>query len=293
MGGWVRDQNTGCSLRAQVRSRSRESKNVCMAATRQNHIGHLPIRRAQIIAKAVQAHGGLETFKHIQSIDVAFERSGFLWPLKGYEDHTLVTATVQITPPKVTYTNLVGAQEDGSVKFVWTPLRAWKERADGTVMESRENLRASFEGQTAASPWDQLQLLHFVGQALWNYTCAPFYFTWPGFEFRDAGVEHIEQGQQWTALEVTFPDDMPTHEKVQKSYFDERGLLRRLDYNSEFVKAGPGAHLLFDHRPVDGIMWPMLRRVVELPQGIIDGGPTAVMLNFHEVKVTFRTEDQP
>lgn len=248
------------------------------------------MHRSKVIQNAVQAHGGLERFKGIQAIDVVVERSGLLWLRKGYSERALVTATVQIDPPKVTYTNLAGDKEDPLVNFIWTPDRAWKERPDGTVIESRENARASFEGQTWDSPWDQMHLLHFAGQALWNYMCAPFYFTWPGFQVRDLGIEKFDEGQEWNIVEVTFPDDVPTHSKVQKFYFDQRGLLRRLDYNSEFTKAGFAAHFCFDHRKVDGLVWPMLRQAVRLPQGIVDGGPTAVMLVFHEIKVRFAGE---
>lgn len=203
-----------------------------------------------------------------------------------------MNATVHIDPPKVTYTNLAGDKEDPAVKFIWTRDRAWKEQPDGTVIESRDNVRASFEDHTWDAPWDQMQLLHFSGQALWNYMCAPFYFTWPGFAVRDMGTESAEGGQEWNVLEVTFPDDVATHEKVQKFYFDQHGLLRRLDYNSEFVRAGPAAHFCFDHRSIEGLVWPMLRRAVRLPQGIIEGGPAAVMLNFHEVKVRCSGEEK-
>ena len=248
--------------------------------------------RADIIAKAVEAHGGLEKFNRIQAVDVLVERSGLLWPRKGYKEHALMTATIQIDPPKITYNGLAGDKEDSNVRFIWTPHRAWKERPDGTVIDSRENARASFDGQTWESAWDQLHLLHFGGQALWNYMCAPFYFTWPGFSIRELGVMRVEADQEWTVLEVTFPDDMPTQCKVQKFYFDRRGILRRLDYDSEFVKAGWAAHYLLDHRPVDGLLWPRLRRATRLPQGVIDGGPAAVVLNFHEIKVRFAGEEK-
>lgn len=41
-----------------------------------------------------------------------------------------------------------------------------------------------------------MYLLHFSGQALWNYMCAPFYFTWPGLQVRDLSVEYSEEGQE-------------------------------------------------------------------------------------------------
>lgn len=248
--------------------------------------------RAGIVAKSIEAHGGLDKFNRIQAVDVVVERSGLLWRRKGHQERALVTATIQIDPPKVTYNNLAGDKKGSNVRFIWTPKLAWKEPPDGNVIESRENARASFEGHAWDSPWDRMHLIHFAGQALWNYICAPFYFSWPGFELRKVGTERVEFDQVWDVLEVTFPDDMPTHEKRQKFYFDRRGVLRRLDYNSDFVKAGSAAHYLYDLRAVDGLVWPMLRRAVRFPQGIIEGGPAAVMLNFSEIKVRFKHEEK-
>lgn len=108
--------------------------------------------RAGTIEKAVQAHGGLERLKSIQAVDVVVERSGLLWLRKGYPGRALVTVTVQVDLPKVTSTNLAGHEEDTFVKSSWTPRRTWKEGPDGTVIESRENARASFEGQKWDSP---------------------------------------------------------------------------------------------------------------------------------------------
>ena len=42
-------------------------------------------------------------------------------------------------------------------------------------------------------------------------------------------------------LEVTFPDSVPTHCKVQKFYYDDNFMLRRMDYTAGVVK-GVASH---------------------------------------------------
>jgi hypothetical protein len=51
----------------------------------------------------------------------------------------------------------------------------------------------------------------------------------PGFQLCE-GEPWRERGETWHRLEATFPPDIPTHCPRQTFYFDERGLLRRLDY---------------------------------------------------------------
>ena len=90
-------------------------------------------------------------------------------------------------------------------------------------------------------------------------------------------------------LDVTYPDNMHTHCKVQKYYFDSKYVLRRLDYTADVTGGMPVAHYLFDHRKVDGLLLPMLRRAVRDPEGIEAGGESAVSLNFHDVKVLYES----
>jgi hypothetical protein len=128
----------------------------------------------------------------------------------------------------------------------------WKEPPDSVVFESRDSPRRSFDGHSLFTKWDHLHLLYFMGYAIWNYICAPFYFTWPGFSVRE--VENPLQdpiGNNWRALEVSFLDDVPAHNNVQKYYFDQRHTLRQLDYRAEVVSgqdAGEITHMCFDHR---------------------------------------------
>lgn len=43
--------------------------------------------------------------------------------------------------------------------------------------------------------------------------------------------------------------------------------------------------MLFDHRQSDGLLFPTLRRVIKVPDGIVKGGPSPVLLSVHAVAV--------
>ena len=52
---------------------------------------------------------------------------------------------------------------------------------------------------------------------------------------------------------VRFPDDYPTHSAEQTFYFNQQGLLKRLNYVVDILGGGPaagGAHYCFDHYKV-------------------------------------------
>jgi hypothetical protein len=79
-----------------------------------------------------------------------------------------------------------------------------------------------------------MHLLYFCRYALWNYITAPFLFSEPSFKTREL-EDHTENGETWRVLEVTFPDNIHTHNKVQKFLFDDKFMLRRLDYQPDVL----------------------------------------------------------
>jgi len=135
--------------------------------------------------------------------------------------------------------------------------------------------------------------LYFAGYALWNYTTIPFALTGPGFETKEV-EEHWEPGylnssgeaESWRVLEVHFPENYDAHSRVQKMYFDREKLwVRRMDYVAE-VAGGIAAHYCFDHKVVNGIVVPMLRRVVGRVPGtstVLVSDRTGFLLNYFDV----------
>jgi hypothetical protein len=130
-----------------------------------------------------------------------------------------------------------------------------------------------------------MQLLYFTGYANWNYFTAPFLLTQCGVNVREI-EPHEEHGETWQRLQVQFPSTIPTHSAEQTFYFNEKGLLQRLDYVAEITGA-VGAHYCFDHASFSGLVFPTLRRVVGLtPTGPLISGPTAVLLLISDIVVS-------
>jgi hypothetical protein len=125
---------------------------------------------------------------------------------------------------------------------------------DGRVACSRVDARAH---ACAHVRWDALDLLYFVGYALWNYVLTPYYFAWPGMTTRE-----IEPWRGLRRLEVVYPPGFPTHAPTQIFYFDAAARQVRLDYTAEvFGRWAHGAHLLLDHRVLGGLLVATHRRV--------------------------------
>ena len=240
--------------------------------------------RSNLLEAVFDAHGGLDRFKRVREIHFTVNVSGVLWVGKGYKGHHLLSVVIDTQSAKVTFRNLLGDQ-DYETLWIWTPQRVWKELPNGSTIDSRDAPREAYKGHSVATPWDDFHLLYFRGYAIWNYALTPFFFTWPGFETRQVETHLKGEEANWRVLEVTFPKDVHTHCPVQRFYFDEKHILRRLDYNADVVAGTPTAHYLFDYRKVDGLLFPMLRRAVVNPTALLAGGPSAVLLDFYNVAV--------
>jgi hypothetical protein len=108
---------------------------------------------------------------------------------------------------------------------------------------------------------------YFASEANWNYFVAPFLFARDDFVTEEIKPWH-EDGQSWRALLVTYPDTIVAHTRQQTYYFDDAGLLRRLDYSVDLLGGGPAVHYPSEYREFDGIMVPTRRRVyVRNPDG--------------------------
>jgi hypothetical protein len=55
------------------------------------------------------------------------------------------------------------------------------ETADETLTETRDNPEELFEGQQRETPWNDIHVVYFVGEALWTYLNTPFLYTDEGF----------------------------------------------------------------------------------------------------------------
>jgi hypothetical protein len=134
------------------------------------------------------------------------------------------------------------------------------EKIDGTLIESRQNPEESFQGQQRETPWDDIHVAYFCGEALWTYLNTPFLYTHEGFQSAEIPSIQVD-GETWRRLKVTFPDYVKSHTREQISCFVPDGLLRRHDYTVDILGGATGLNYASDYRNVDGIIVPTKRRI--------------------------------
>jgi hypothetical protein len=229
----------------------------------------------------LNAHGGLDRWREVGRLNVRLSVSGALFRLKGHPD-PLNDVSVEVATRSPLVTTAPFPRPGMRGRFAAD--RVIIESDDGRVLEERAEPRASFAGHVRETPWDQLQRLYFISYAIWNYLTTPFLFVGPGVESRES-EPHQENGETWRRLAVTFPPSIPTHCAEQTFYFDEKGLLQRIDYVTD-IAGGVAAHYCFDHKTFGGIVFPTLRRVVpRAPSGPRLTSPSLILLRIHDVAV--------
>jgi hypothetical protein len=210
----------------------------------------------ELLNLAVKAHGGLERWNKVKSIKVAASITGAIWYVKGKGDFLKnVILTADTRNERVTV-DFRGQDK----RAVFTPSRIVLETVNGTLIEARDNPEKSFEGQQRETPWDDIQVVYFVGEALWTYLNTPFLYTYDGFTTKEIPSIHID-GEIWRRLRVNFPDTVKSHTKEQISCFGPDGLLRRHDYTVDILRGATGLNYASDYRNVNGIIMPTKRRV--------------------------------
>ena len=131
---------------------------------------------------------------------------------------------------------------------------------DGTLIQERQDPEEIFVGQLRETPWDDLQVAYFQGEALWTYLNTPFLYTRPGFVTEEIAPIQVD-GEQWRRLKITFPESIKSHTREQISCFGPDGLLRRHDYTVDILGGATGLNYASDYRDVTGIIFATKRRI--------------------------------
>ena len=215
-----------------------------------------------LLATAVAAHGGLDRWNRLRAIDVNAAISGAFWQIKGKADAMSdVHFEVDTTRQQLTM-DYVGQGR----RSLFQPDRVVLQQPDGTVVDARDDPERSFVGHEFHTPWDDLHVAYFTGEALWTYMTTPFLLTWPGFVCEEIAPVEAD-GETWRRLSVSFPDHIKSHTRKQVFCFGPDGLLRRHDFTIDIIDPGTESHLYAaDYRDVDGIIIPATRRAY-VPMG--------------------------
>jgi hypothetical protein len=228
---------------------------------------------SDLLESALTAHGGLGRWNKIKSITVSASITGAFWSVKQHGD-TLKNVRFEVDTTRQRLTMDFPGQDK---RTVFEPGRVELQHADGTLIEARDNPEKSFEGQQFETPWDDLHLAYFTGEALWTYLNTPFAYAGPGFATEE--IDPVEaDGETWRRLKVTFPERIKTHSREQIFCFGPDGLLRRHDFAIDLLGGAPSQLLAAGYRNVDGIIIPATRRAYaeelgpDMPMVAIDMG---------------------
>ncbi len=210
----------------------------------------------ELLATAINAHGGLDRWQKVRSARFAASITGAVWHLKSVPD---VLADIEMTVS--TDTERVETTFRGQDRrSVFEPGRVVVERTDGTVLLARDDPEASFAGQQADTPWDDVHVAYFSGEALWTYLNVPFLYAEDDFRCTEIAPIQVD-GETWRRLEVIFPDRVRSHTRRQVSCFGPDGLLRRHDYTVDILQGTPGLNYASQYQDVEGIVVPTRRRI--------------------------------
>jgi hypothetical protein len=209
-----------------------------------------------LLANAIAAHGGMDRWNRIRAIRVDAAVTGAFWEIKGQSDAMKdIHFEVDTTQQRLTL-DFAGQ----NLRSLFQPDRVVLQQLDGTVVDARDDPERSFDGHQFETPWDDLHLAYFTGEALWTYLNIPFLFTSSGFVCEEITPIDVG-GETWRRLNVTFPDHIKTHARNQVFCFGPDGLLRRHDFTIDIVDPGTESQLYAaDYRDVDGIIIPATRR---------------------------------
>ena len=210
----------------------------------------------ELLDLAVKAHGGLHRWNEIHTIRVAASITGAIWDVKGRPDVLKNVVLTAETRNERVIVDFPGQDK----RAIFQPDRVVIEKLDGKLIEARDDPEKSFAGQQRETPWDDIQVVYFVGEALWTYLNTPFLYTYDGFKTEEIAPINVESST-WRRLKVIFPDNVKSHTREQISCFAPSGLLCRHDYTVDILGGATGLNYAFDYRNVDGIVVPTKRRV--------------------------------
>ncbi len=241
-----------------------------------------------LINRICNAHGGLDRWKLVESIQLELDIFGPIL-ITRFKSPWLsnIVANIFTDKPYVSFHNF---PEEGHTG-IFDGFNVYIYNQNDNVYTQR-NYRNSDELKTKPRlHWDHLDIIYFLGYALWNYSCSPYIFSNRGFECFQ-GDDWIEKdGSVLNTLHVRYPSDIPTHSRNQIFYFDQKGLLTRNDYTSEIISPlAIGSHYCREYRNVEGLNFATHRTVFpRLWTGnplkaikVMDGKFKRILINWHQ-----------
>lgn len=226
--------------------------------------------------KAIAAYGGKEFWSRAKRIEAEVSVHGWAFTLKGRPFFNRAKIKMNVHRPFSKLTPI------GKIPNVTGVLDGHDVRLEAPLekrIDDRKDARGFFPGGRRLFHWDDLDMSYFANYAFWNY------FTLPALLMReDIDWKEIEPG--W--LEATFPENIPTHNKVQRFRFDlETGLLFQHDYAADIIsRLATAANVVLEHKQGAGFLYPSRRLVTPRSlSGKALPAPTLIDITVHDFHV--------
>jgi hypothetical protein len=229
-----------------------------------------------LVERIVGAHGGLERWRGVTSVDLRLSSGGLAFAAKGQ--------------PRALHDVVASVATAGqSVELRGPSPQPWHLRFGPTGTSGAralpDQLTALRRGRRRIR-WSVDDVGAFAAAALWTYVQVPFVLTDTGVEVATLG-SWSKEGENWLRLAITFPAHVATHCRRQVVYVDGDYRLRRHDYTAlAFGRWARAAQYLSKYRHFDGLSFATRRRVYpRLPGGRPARFLPLVWIDLHEASV--------
>ena len=227
--------------------------------------------------KAIAAYGGRVLWQNAKTLETGISASGLAFTLKRRPFFRHAKMVLAIHRP---FSTLTPIGLNPTITGILDGLDVRLENEKGQIISERRNARDYFKIGRRLFYWDDLDMSYFANYASWNY------FTLPALLMReDIFWTELEPG--W--LEARFPDEIPTHSKVQRFRFDrETGLLIQHDCTADIISPlAAASNVVLRHaQNSSGLVYPSIRRVTPKgPKGKPLGGPVLIHLDIHDFRL--------
>jgi hypothetical protein len=241
----------------------------------------------KLLTAVLDAHGGLKNWAHVTKITAQMSLGGPFWGARGWPDvYSDQTVTIDPHREHITFAPFTGPDRMSLLEL--NPERVAITNLEGALVEQRINPRKSFptDFDGASTPWDAVQVAYFTSAAVWNYLTGPFAFTYPGVEAAEIAPWSEDERNIWRRLAVKFPESIANHNADQVFYYDEKFMLRRMDYSPDVTGSPPVAHYTYDPKRFEGFVFPTRRRVLlHDANGVADQGFVPITIDVTDVTI--------
>ncbi|MCK1621088.1 hypothetical protein IVA96_31880 [Bradyrhizobium sp. 159] len=205
-----------------------------------------------LLANAVQAHGGLDRWRAHSTLAATVLMDGELLLLKGAHEHPGPrNIRMDLDRPSI----MIEPFLDAARRTEFTAGGVAIKSDTGRLIAQRRDARASFEHHDLRTCWDPLHQAYFESYALWADLTAPFSLAAQEIECQEIDPRR-ERGELWRGLRATFPPASIRYSAEEDFYFGSDLLLRRHDYRLEIAGGVPMVRYVSDAVTVDGLVIP-------------------------------------